>query len=402
MRSPAPRRRRVVYAAWVALLASAASPLVLRSDSPAPKNPAANPTATSAPPPANSTADLPSLITTASGDQTRSAFRKLIDRPAVDLAAKAEPAVPDPSDAALVRIDFAYDSEAGVRVPGLLVKRADAPAGKRLPAVVVMHGTSGSKLGEVGRLREFARHGFVAVAIDGRYHGARTTQPGTKEYTAAIAAAFAKAEREDAGASAEGHRAFPLYFDTVWDARRLLDYLQTRDDVDAKRIGVMGISKGGIETYLTAAADERVAVAVPCIGVQSFAYGLATDGWKPRVGTVQAGFDAAAKSAGVDHPDGRFARRFYDHVIPGMYDQFDGPSMLAATAPRPLLVINGDSDDKTPLPGVKIAAGAAEAAYAKAGVSDRFRLIVQEKTGHKVTDASNAEAVKWFEQWLKP
>jgi dipeptidyl aminopeptidase/acylaminoacyl peptidase len=371
-----------------------------------------------APPAAGkSAATRPALVTTAPGPETRAAFLKLIDRPVVDLSAKAEPAAPDATDLSLVRVAFAYDSEAGVRVPGLLVKRADAPAGKRMPAVVVMHGTSGSKVGELGRLRQFARRGFVAVAIDGRYHGGRTTQPGTTEYTAAIAAAFAKADADatagthDAAAhdpaahdapSAAARRAFPLYFDTVWDARRLLDYLQTRDDVDPVRIGIVGISKGGIETFLTAAADERVAVAAPCIGVQSFAYGLATDGWKARVGTVKAGFDAAARGAGVSKPDAAFARRFYDRVIPGIYNRFDGPNMLAATAPRPLLVINGDSDDKTPLPGVRIAADAGQRAYAAAGAGEKFRLIVQPDTGHKVTDASSAEALAWFERWLKP
>ena len=43
---------------------------------------------------------------------------------------------------------------------------------------------------------------------------------------------------------------------------RLVDYLATRDDVDARRIGLTGISKGGIETYFTAAVDKRIAA--PC------------------------------------------------------------------------------------------------------------------------------------------
>jgi predicted esterase len=108
----------------------------------------------------------------------------------------------------------------------------------------------------------------------------------------------------------------------------------------------------------------------------------------------------AAKEAGVETIDTAFVRRFYDRVVPGIYDTFDGPAMLPLIAPRPLLVINGDSDDKTPLPGVKLAADAARATYEKAGVADRFVLKVQEKTGHKVNDDSLAEAVAWFEKWL--
>src|SRR5688572_31046467 len=43
------------------------------------------------------------------------------------------------------------------------------------------------------------------------------------------------------------------------------------------RSGLIGISKGGTETYLTAAVDPRVTVAVPVIGVQSFRWGLDQD-----------------------------------------------------------------------------------------------------------------------------
>ena len=48
----------------------------------------------------------------------------------------------------------------------------------------------------------------------------------------------------------------------------LLDYLETRSDVDASRIGMTGLSLGGMHTWLAAALDDRVAVAAPMIGVQ--------------------------------------------------------------------------------------------------------------------------------------
>jgi poly(3-hydroxybutyrate) depolymerase len=50
---------------------------------------------------------------------------------------------------------------------------------------------------------------------------------------------------------------------------RLIDYLDTRADVDPQRIGIYGVSKGGIEAYLAAAVDPRIQVAVPCIAVES-------------------------------------------------------------------------------------------------------------------------------------
>ena len=48
-------------------------------------------------------------------------------------------------------------------------------------------------------------------------------------------------------------------FETVADLFRTLDYLETRPDVDARRIGMIGVSMGGQETWITAALDPRVA-----------------------------------------------------------------------------------------------------------------------------------------------
>src|SRR5262249_6471679 len=136
-------------------------------------------------------------------------------------------------------------------------------ASGRSPVVIVLHGTGGNKEGQLPLVRELAAKGFVAVAIDGRYHGERTKAgKGSAEYQEAILRAF----REQ--------REHPFFFDTVWDVMRLVDYLGTRDDVDPKRIGLIGFSKGGIETYLAAAVDERIAAAVPCIGVQSFRWAM--------------------------------------------------------------------------------------------------------------------------------
>ncbi|MGH9676785.1 MAG: alpha/beta hydrolase, partial [Candidatus Acidiferrum sp.] len=52
-----------------------------------------------------------------------------------------------------------------------------------------------------------------------------------------------------------------------WNAMRALDYLQTRKEVDPKRIGVAGRSGGGASSWYIAAADERIACAVPVAGL---------------------------------------------------------------------------------------------------------------------------------------
>jgi fermentation-respiration switch protein FrsA (DUF1100 family) len=97
-----------------------------------------------------------------------------------------------------------------------------------------------------------------------------------------------------------------------------------------------------------------------------------------------------------------FVRKFYDRVVPGVYAQFDGPEMLPLIAPRPLLVINGDSDARTPMPGVMESADRARKAYAGAGAEEKFQLLIQEKTGHAVTPTARQTAIEWFVRWLKP
>lgn len=322
--------------------------------------------------------------TAAQPDSIRAAFLKLIDRPRVAL----EPTLRSrPESGGLVAEEIAFATEAGQRVPTLLIKQSGA---SRQPAVIVLHGTGGSKEGMAGRLRELAAKGFVAVAIDGRYHGERAgaSSEGMSPYLAAILRTYRTG------------REHPFLYDTVWDVMRLIDYLETRPDVDRARIALTGISKGGMETYLAAAVDPRIAVAVPMIGVQSFRWALDHGAWDSRAWTLREAVDAAAKDAGsgVGAP---FMRRFYDKVAPGVYGEFDGPSMLPLIAPRPLLVINGDSDPRTPIGGVRACMAAAEQAYKVQGVPERLVLHLQPDAGHQVTPEADRVALQWFERWLK-
>ena len=56
----------------------------------------------------------------------------------------------------------------------------------------------------------------------------------------------------------------------VYDAMRAVDYLISRGDVDAQRIGVTGCSGGGTLTSMAAACDERFAAAAPSCYITTF------------------------------------------------------------------------------------------------------------------------------------
>jgi dienelactone hydrolase len=316
---------------------------------------------------------------------TRADFLKIIDRPRVALAPQIEKMS---GTNGVEEFHFSFSSDASNRVPGILIESANFSG--RHPVVIALHGTGGSKSNMAALCRKLVEQGFIAVAIDGRYHGERKSSKGQEDYNDAIVRAF------------HGSGEHPFYYDTVWDVMRLVDYLSTRDDVDPSRIGLIGYSKGGIETYFTAAADPRIAVAVPCIGVESFRWALDNHDWLGRIGTIQPAFDAIAKEAGVTNPDSAFVQKFYDCVVPGIYSEFDGPEMLALIAPRPLLVISSDSDNHTPLPGVIECVDAAKKIYADDNATNNFAVIIQKNTGHQVKPDSERAAIEWFVKWLKP
>jgi dienelactone hydrolase len=317
---------------------------------------------------------------------TRADFLKIIDHPRVALAPQVGP-MSGAND--LEQFHFSFASDASDRVPGILLKSKNF-SGLR-PVVIVMHGTGGRKEDELPLLRRLAEKGFVAVAIDGRYHGERALEgKGSASYQKAIVRAW------------NGSGEHPFFYDTVWDIMRLVDYLQTRDDVDAKRIGLTGISKGGIETIFTAAMDRRITVAVPFIGVQSFEWALQNNDWQGRIGTIQDAFNTIAKEENVARPDSTFVQKFYDRVVPGIYSEFDGPEILPLIAPRPLLVIGGDLDKNNPLPGLEECVAAAEKIYAADNATNNFAVIIQKNTGHQVKPESERAAIEWFVKWLKP
>jgi dienelactone hydrolase len=322
-------------------------------------------------------------IFSARAADSRQDFLKLIDRPRVAL----EPMVEELTGTnGLMLYHFSFASTATQRVPGFLIKSTESHG--RRPVVIALHGTGGSKTNMLALCRQLAARGFIAVAIDGRYHGERSPAKGA--YDAAILRAWHEPGEH------------PFFYDTVWDVMRLVDYLESRDDVDAKRIGLIGISKGGIETYLAAAVDPRIAASVPCIGVESFRWALDNNDWRGRVGTIQKTFDAIIKETGATNIDTALVRKFYDRVVPGIYGEFDGPAMVPLIAPRALFIINSDTDTHTPLSGVNECLDVTRRVYHDAQADDHLTVRIQEHTGHKVNPDSERAAIEWFVKWLKP
>ncbi len=306
----------------------------------------------------------------------RRAFQASFERPRVPPAAAAGSV---DTKGGLVYEKLTVATEAGQRAP-LLVVRPES--GGRRPAILALHGLGGRKEGMTAYLEEFARRGFLAAGMDHRYHGDRAGD---------LQAVMAETFRTG--------REHPYLYDTVWDAWRVLDYLQARPDCVPDRFGVMGISLGGHATWMIS-ADPRVAVAAPCISVCSWRWQLAHQGYTQRVKNLSRAFERLLKQRGEREVTPRLVAEAWERWMPGIPSRWDAQDLLAAFAPRPLLCLNGETDPVAPLPGVLQAWSVIEGAYARAGASDRARLML-EPVGHTVTKAHQAALYDWFERWLR-
>ncbi|KAK2632893.1 hypothetical protein EUGRSUZ_L00922 [Eucalyptus grandis] len=116
------------------------------------------------------------------------------------------------------------------RLPLLIISLKEDIVRKR-PAVVFLHSTRKCKEWLRPLLEAYASRGYIAVAVDSRYHGERASSLTT--YSEALVSSWKKGDT------------MPFIFDTVWDLIKLADYLTKREDIDPSRIGITGESLGG-------------------------------------------------------------------------------------------------------------------------------------------------------------
>src|SRR6266700_922766 len=107
--------------------------------------------------------------------QVRAAFLKLLDRPKVPAEPKLVSTKSYSPGWMLEQLSIASENKADgttERVP-MLILRPEETA-KKLPAVIVLHGTGGAMQGQLPFMKELAVRNIIGVAIDARYHGERS------------------------------------------------------------------------------------------------------------------------------------------------------------------------------------------------------------------------------------
>jgi dienelactone hydrolase len=203
----------------------------------------------------------------------------------------------------------------------------------------------------------FARHGYVCLTIDSLQLGEiQGIHHGTYRYDR-----WWWLNRGYTPAGVE-----------AWNAIRALDYLETRPEVDAQRIGCTGRSGGGAYSWWIAALDERIQCAIPVAGI--------TDLEDHVVDGVVKG-----------HCDCMYFCNTY---------QWDYPMVAAMIAPRPLLLSNTDRDPIFPLRGVMRTHWKVRKIYELYGEPNNFAVAIT-AGGHNDTEELQVAAFRWFDQHLK-
>lgn len=209
-----------------------------------------------------------------------------------------------------------YQPVPGLYVTANLYRPKETP--RPLPTVLYLCGHAdkkkdgvsyGNKTGYEHHGTWYAKHGFICLIID-------TVQLG-------------EIRGSHRGTYSEGRwdwisRGYTPAGVEAWSGIRGIDYLVSRPDVDAAKLGVTGRSGGGAYSWWVAALDERIACAVPTAGITTLR-------------------DHVVHRCVYGHCDCMFMVNTY---------RWDYDRVASLVAPRPLLIANTDKDPIFPIEGV--------------------------------------------------
>ena len=257
--------------------------------------------------------------------------------------------------------NIVFESSPGLYVTGNLYLPPAAAASAKVPVVVYVTGHSPSPAGAKVDYQHhgiwFARNGFAAFVLDtiefgeipGIHHG--THNLGMWQWLSL------------------GYNPVGV---EVWNAMRALDYLESREDLDATRAAITGRSGGGAVTWYTAAADGRFQAAAPVHGTWS-------------VGP---------------HIVGDAVRENCDCIYFWNTYQLDLSIVGALIAPRPLHIINAKKDGAFPPAGYDPVYQTLRRVYEWYGVPEKLAAFDAD-TGHQDLPLYRKPAGEWLNRWIR-
>ncbi len=156
----------------------------------------------------------------------------------------------------------------------------------------------------------------------------------------------------------------------IWDSMRALDYLQSRPEVDAKRLGCTGNSGGGTQTSQVMALEERIKAAAPSCYLNSLA-------------------------RQVDNSPGDSEQNIFGQLAWGM----EHADYITMRAPRPVLILAA-TKDFFDIRATWQTFRFAKRVYTRMGFAERVDLL-ENPAGHNYNKVQREGAVRWMSRWLR-
>jgi dienelactone hydrolase len=255
-------------------------------------------------------------------------------------------------------------------LPAYLYVPVQKAPGKKLPAMLSLHGTNDLGKGVVdgqgdkpnrANAKELAQRGYVVIAPDYPSFG------DLKDYDF-------DHDRYESG-TMKG----------IFDHMRCVDLLQSLDYVDPERIGVIGLSLGGHNAMFVGAFDPRIKVVV------------SSSGW-----TEMDYYNVEASTKRFGGRLGAWAQKRYMPLLRDKYKldpkkvPFDFDEIIAAIAPRAFFSVSPVGDLNFDVKGVKAGIAKAEKVYAALGAKDMLQVRYPEG-GHDFPVESRKQAYAFID-----
>lgn len=258
-----------------------------------------------------------------------------------------------------------FESLPGIYITGNLYRPL---AAGRYPAVLVPAGHTQEGKAEPQRVAaNLAAKGFIALTYDPIGQGERE-QHYLPQLGRTLTGGGGNEHLELGARSILIGQSVARYF--IHDARRAVDYLVSRADVDANRLAVTGCSGGGAITTYVGVFDERMKAAAPGCFINSFR-------------TLFTGPTADSEMS------------FPRFLASGL----DMADFFIAAAPLPWLMMATTEDYFAPA-GARMVYEEARRLYALQGAEDRIQFFVG--TGPHGTPRDSREQIyAWLIRWLK-
>jgi len=269
------------------------------------------------------------------------------------------------------------DALPGVQAYGILLVPKNVPG--KLPGLIALHGHNGSPEIVAGFLPPdnsgYKRFGETAAKMSyvvwcPYIHGRYSEQSEPNEGPEAKGRNILNKKALLSGRTVMGLEIAKL--------RRGVDYLASLPEVDAGRIGMYGLSKGGHYTLYTAALEPRIKVAV-------------VSGWFNH---------RARKLMAPKTGEGMFFLTYPnrdEYYLKGLLNCFGDAELGWMIAPRALMIESGAQDAAVLIQDAREEFGRIETVYQRLGLKEKARFAGFEGP-HQI---DGAESFPFLDRWLK-